>query len=389
MESDLIKSITEAFRKEIEHYQLDRIGFIQTPQAEINFIINHLIIEAEVRKATDPESFRQWRWRVFSAYYEKKGFAAFVKSHIHQPAFTKMVFRLTTSLLSQQRASAPLMTDTDKHLAPTGKTLSWLLSEEHFVELYALHFQENIEIGNTDQLVSHCRKIIQIFPLTTTDILTFLADNNRACWENMCIHLKRLTESVTKVVFRPYKYDTSQDIWTDTCLALKRAIENGKLPLDAKAQEVNAFAIGIIRNKIKAFFRIQKKEGWLLIENWEQDPSLQCNEDDYSEMKNDYSIQESQELANIDTDDENKFRTALACALLSKDDPIHQQLPKGMEDKLKILVAHCVEKLSYEEIALERNSRLSSKELKKETDRLRQEVARVKIKIKEIFKKLS
>lgn len=389
MESNPVNSIAEAFQKEIERYQLDKIGFIGNPREEIIFFIDHYVTKAEARKAVNPELFRQWRQALFSAYYRQKGFAAFVKSHVHQPAFRRMVYKLMIYLLNQRQASEPAKTDTDKYLAPPGKTFSWLLSEEEFIRLYALHFHEHVETDNTEQLTAYCRNIIQIFPHETRDILAFLADDNKECWENMSVHLKNLTESVTKAVFRLYRDDTSHDIWTRTYEALRKALQNGKLPLEANAQEVNAFTRKIIRNQIYVFFRTKQKDPLVLIDNWEEDPSLQNNEGEDHKMQNDSTTKGVPELTDMDPEDEDGVRHALARALLNKDNPIRKQLPEGVEDKLKTLIAQGVEDLSYEEIALEKVGRTSPEKLKREAARLRQDVSRVKIKIKELFRKSS
>lgn len=387
MDRNLVILIAESFQKEIEHYQLDKIGFIQNTRAEIDYLVNHIIVASEARKVVDIDSYRQWRLSVFCAYYQKKKFAAFVQSHLHQTPFSKMVYNLMNNLLIRRFSQSP-RTDTDHFLAPPGKTLSWLLCDEEFVKIYPRYFHNDIQIENTEQLTSYCQNIlIRIFPLSTNDVLTFLSNDYKIHWENLCIRIKNLTETVTKAVIKPYRYDATHDIWTETCFELRKAIQNGNLPLTADAPGVYAYTKGIIRNKIRAFFRAQKKETWLLINDWEQDPSLQISEHYSYEIKDAPIMKEFVELNDIDSEDEYVVRKALAYALYYQDHPIHKELTEGLEDKIEILVSHYVKKLSYEEIALEKICNPTSEELKRETDRLRQDVSRVKIKIKERFKK--
>lgn len=388
MDRNLVISITESFQKEIEHYQLDKIGFIQNTRAETDYLIKHILVEAEIPQITDIESYRQWRLTVFGNYYRKKEFASFVRAHIHQSSFSKMIFNLLSTLLAQRFTRLP-ETDSDHFLAPTGKTVSWLLCEEEFLKLYSQHFHENIRIENTEKLYLYCQHIIvQTFPLSTAEILTCLSNDYKAFWENVCLRLKNLTESVTKTVIQPYRYDAIHDIWTETCFELKKAIQNGNLPLTADAQGVYAYTRGIVRNKVRAFFRVQKKEAWLVIKDWDQEPSLQNSEEYSDDIKDTPSMEEFLDLTDINSEDEYEIRKALAYALYNQDHPYHKQLTEGLEDKVEVLVTHYVKKLSYEEIAFEKFGEQSPEDLKRETDKLRQDVSRVKTKIKERFKKL-
>ena len=387
MDRNLVTLITESFQKEIEHYQLDKIGFIQNRHTETDYLIRHIIHEAEVPKVTDVESYRQCRLIIFSHYYQKKGFVTFVSSHIQQASFSKMVYKLLNSLLAQRFARSP-ETDNDHFLAPSGKTVSWLLCEEEFQKLYSQHFHGNLQIENTEKLYLYCQHIlVQTFPLSTADILTCLANDYKAFWENVCLRLKNLTESVTKTAIQPYRYDAIHDIWTETCYELKKAIQNGNLPLTADAQGVYAYTRGIIRNKIRGFFRTQKKGDWLVMKDWDQELSLLNSEEDCYEIKDTSTMKEFMDLTDIDSEDEYEVRKALAYALYNQDHPNHKQLTEGLEDKIEILVTHYVKKLSYEEIAFEKFGEQSPEELKRETDKLRQDVSRVKTKIKERFKK--
>lgn len=383
MDRNLVILIAESFQKEIEHYQLDKIGFVQNTRAEIDYLVNHIIVASEARKVVDIESYRQWRLSVFGAYYQNKDFAAFVQSHLHQTPFSKMVYNLMNNLLIQRFSHSP-RTDTDHFLAPPGKTLSWLLCDEEFVKIYPRYFSNNIRIENTEQLTSYCQNILtSIFPLSTTDVLTYLSNDYKIHWENLCIRIKNLTETVTKAVIKPYRYDATHDIWTETCFELRKAIQNGNLPLTADAPGVYAYTKGIIRNKIRAFFRTQKKEAWLLLVDLEQDPSFQISEQFSYEINDDPIMNEFVDLSNIDLEDDEVLRNVMSYLLHDQEHPIHQKLTEGLEDKIDILVLHYVKHLSYEEIALGKISNPTTEELIRETARLRKEASRGKIKIKE------
>ena len=93
-------------------------------------------------------------------------------------------------------------------------------------------------------------------------------------------------------------------------------------------------------------------------------------------------------LGNINSEDEYEVRKALSYALYYQDNPVHKQLTEGLEDKIEVLIAHYVRKQSYDEIALEKFGQLPPEQHKREVDKLRQDVSRVKIKLKERFKKI-
>lgn len=99
-------------------------------------------------------------------------------------------------------------------------------------------------------------------------------------------------------------------------------------------------------------------------------------------------MQDFFDLGDINSEDEYEVRKALSYALYYQDNPIHKQLTEGLEDKIEILIAHYVRKQSYEDIAQEKFGNLSPEQHKREVDKLRQDVSRVKIKIKERFKKI-
>ena len=93
-------------------------------------------------------------------------------------------------------------------------------------------------------------------------------------------------------------------------------------------------------------------------------------------------------LQEIDQNNEYEFQIALSCILYDQTHPQHRELTEGMEDKINTLLAHYLKNQSYEEIAKEKYGILSDKDLQKRANKLRQDVSRVKIKIKERFQEI-
>ncbi|MFR3328784.1 MAG: hypothetical protein ACLTSL_01205 [Odoribacter splanchnicus] len=386
MKRELIILLTEAFIKDIERYELDKIGFINDPRRETGLLLR--CVPHPTISFKDAASYRKWCTGILQTYYLKKNFSDFVRNSLQNPLFRKMVYKLMSGILKKRyRYERP--TETDSYLAPPGKTLSYLLCNEDFIVLFTKHFTCGYSFSSPGILHQYCNHLLaQLFPLSEKQILQALVEDKPVYWETVCHRLKILTESVTKTAIKTYKNDTIHDIWTETCLELKEALKSGRIPLSAKAQNVLAYAAGIIKNKIKASFRKQKKDPYLLIENWEQELSLKNSPEFSYEFKEIFNMQDFFDLGDINFEDEYEVRKALSYALYYQDNPIHKQLTEGLEDKIEILIAHYVRKQSYDEIALEKFGRLPQEQHKREVDKLRQDVSRVKIKLKERFKKI-
>lgn len=387
MDRELIILLTEAFIKDIERYELDKIGFINNIRKETDFLLQ--CIPHPTTTFKDIESYRKEYTGILQTYYLKKDFSGFVRNSLQNPMFRKMVYKLMSGILKKRYQYEP-PTDADFYLSPPGKTLSWLLCDEDFTDLFTKYFTCTSSFSSPGTLYRYCTHLLaQLFPLSEEKIIQALVEDKPVYWENVCCQLKILTESVTKTATPIYESNTIHDIWTETCLELKKALKSGRLPLSStKARNVLAYAAGIIKNKIKASIRKQKKDPYLLIENWKQELSLKNSTGFSYELKEIFNMQDFFDSGGLIPEDEYEIRKALSHALYDQDDPIHKQLTEGLEDKIKILIAHYVRKQSYEEIALERSGNLPPEQHKREVDKLRQDVSRVKIKIKERFKKI-
>lgn len=378
-------SLSEILRKENERFKLDKIGFFRNLPLEVEYIIH--TVPSYKKMPESKESYRKWKISLLEEYYEKKNFSDFMSTHLETLSFRKMVFDLFQIILEYRYTHEP-RTEADRHLAPAGETLSYLLCQER-LSFYKCYFNTKLHFNSTQKLQQYCQDISQkIFPLSTADIIDFLKKDNKPCWEKLCIRLKMLTEIVTKNRIQSYYNDTVQDIWTETCFELKKALQNEKLQQDVSAQNVIAYAAGIIQNKIREFFRKQKKEPYQFTENWDQETVL-SNSGMYTRTDIENSARENfVNLKAIDKDNEYEYQMALSCVLYDQAHPQHSCLIQGIEDKINILLAHYLKNQSYEEIAKEKYGSLSDKELQKRANKLRQDVSRVKVKIKERFNEM-
>lgn len=145
---------------------------------------------------------------------------------------------------------------------------------------------------------------------------------------------------------------------------------------------------GIIKNKIKAYFRKQKKDPYLLIENWEQELSLKNSPEFSYEFKEIFNMQDFFNLGDINSEDEYEVRKALSYALYYQDNPVHKQLTEGLEDKIEVLIATMSENNPTTKSLWKNSANCRPEQHKREVDKLRQDVSRVKIKLKERFKKI-
>lgn len=386
MGKEVREILTEILKKEKERYKLDKIGFFRDIPTEADYILSH--VDCGNFTMENVEAYSSWRESVLRAFYADKHFSSFIRSHTGEAAFQKMIRELFLSIL-EYRFTHEQRTEIDRCLAPAGKTLAYLLNEEAYETLYQNYFHSSLRIDSTLELNRYCFGILrERFPLTMEEVIRYLKQDDKKGWENLCARLKTLTESVTKSVIGSYRDDAIHDMWTETCFELRKAILNEKLQGNVEPCGLISYAAGIIRNKIREFFRKQKKEPYLFIEDWERDLSFKDSQWYCHEFKEDSVMKDFLDLKDIDIDDDYEFRMALSCVLYDREHPYHRQLIQGLEDKVDILLAHYVRNQSYEEIAFEKYGPLPEKEMKKKTDKLRQDVSRVKIKIKERFKEI-
>lgn len=70
MKQELTILLTEAFIKDIERYELDKIGFIHDTRRETDFLLQCIPHPTTVFK--DVESYRKWYTGILQTYYLKK-----------------------------------------------------------------------------------------------------------------------------------------------------------------------------------------------------------------------------------------------------------------------------------------------------------------------------
>lgn len=379
------KDIIEILTKECERYHLTEMGFIDPGKLEdeAKSILSKL-------PEAGGESFSKMKHNILREYYRNKGFSNFCREQIKNPRFEKMIFSLLKTHLAQTKRENGL-TDVDKYLAPDNDSLSYGLSKGHFEEIYALDFHPFITFGNPEELEQWCKEIIsRHFPITHEEIIEKMESNDPFVWEKFYIKLKGIAAAICYQMAKTQGDNNTHDLWSDTCLTINKAVTTGTINPPVTAKSIISYAIGIIKNKNREGFRrakeapvqidsIQHKIEESAVDNFFDNPvTLPENFPSHSFRFSNY----------IDTTDKDSVRGYFIVILYNKKHPLHTELIKGVEEKVKKLFLHYIDNLSYEQIVAKYHGEQKGLDLIRHTAQLRQEIKRVKETLLKRYNKL-
>lgn len=372
--------IRELLTKENERFHLVRLGFIKNIEKETSFY-------ASAFPKAEDEDYAGWKHRTLKEYYRSKGFGRFCRSNINNPVFERMILTLMKSHADSLFRNEE-RTQTDKYLAPDMETVSYLLPEKLFQEIYGLNFCNIQAFGNSWELNDFCRQVAKNhFPMEEPRIIGELKENETAYWEKFYKKLKPIASAYCYQMSGTSGDNNTHDIWSDTCVTVNRAVVDGRMkePIDAKA--IISYAVGILKNKNR---EINRKRA-----NTPADiDTLQYKlsaEDENNFFNNPITSPEnftsqSFKISNIiDISDKDMVRKYFVVILYNKEHPLHDKLIKGLEDKVERMFDHYIDGLSYEDIVEKHWGKKTGNELNRHCAQLRQEIKRLKEKLLENY----
>lgn len=383
MDSRLHSDIAEILTRENERFQLVKLGFIKRIEDDISFY-------AERFPRKEGESFSEWKHRTLKEYYREKGFGRFCRENINNPLFEHLVHSIMKRAADKAFRSSE-RSQTDYYLAPDGDTVSYLIPQSLFDELYATSFSNIVAFSNSRELNDFCNEIVkENMPTDENRIIRGMKNNDQSYWGKFFTKLKPITSAFCYQMSGVYGENNVHDIWSDTCVIVNRALVDGKMtePVDAKA--IISYSVGILKNKNR---EISRKR----VTAPEDIDAIQYRltaEDEEKFFNNPVTVPEnfmshSDNLSNyIDLTDKDSVNGYFIVILYNKEHPLHNILTKGLEDKVEKMFEHYIDGLSYEEIVEKHMGKKSGKELVKQCAQLRQEIKRLKGKLLERYDKI-
>lgn len=351
--------------KENERYKLIHLNFFSNLEAEAVFIEENF--NASIL------GFAAWKEVVLAKYYKARDFKSFVKKNKETSLFKSVIKNIFNTELHSM-CKLGVRTETDYYLSIHSDSLSYALQNKMFNDLYLEYFVSGEPNAETaEELYKYCQKIIaRLFPLSEQFIITQLVNNDEFFWNKIYKKMKYLV-NVLNNNYLPSEMSTRDDIWSESCCILNNALRSGKITQPISCGVLFGYAIGIVRNKNKELLRIASKNICNICDDIEKYIMAENKSQNYIDLQY------------IDgMDDEFDF---LAQILYNENHPQHKEFIAGLEDKVDILFAHYLNKMTYEEIVKERrgNRILNEKELRTESAKLRKDVSRLKKVLKERF----
>ena len=366
--------IEEIFTKENERYNLRGLGFFKTPEYEAALCLKEFPL--------DPlESLSSYRERALDNYYRLRGFGLFCREHIREEMFEKGIFIIMKRELVQ-RIKGSTRTDTDKYLAPENDSVSFLLTEKQFQEIYALNFGCIRSTFNTpEELRQYCDSLLNTyFPLEEKSVISEFIKNTTPFWEKFYIKIRPICSAICFRMSGAGFQNFADDFWSDTCVVINRFITSESRPSNLNARSIISYAVGILKNKNRELGRLRRKAN-IDIDNLKykltgEDEELFFNNP--ATLSSNFKSHDFHFSTNIDIQDQYAVRGYFVVILYNEDHPLHNELTEGLQDKITNLFLHYIDGISYEEIVHRNKGNITEKEMAKEAARLRQEIKRVK-----------
>lgn len=343
--------IQEFLVKDDENYHLIPLGFIHDLEEEVSFLLH-------LDKQLSFTTFPKWKQRLMTRYYEERQFARFVRENIGNPLFIENIREKAQNMVETKYREKKGKSDVDIYLNPDKESFAYLLPNDLFLNYYYRYFTPEITLTTPTELYYYCQHITDtLFPLSCKEILELV--NNA-------------TPSICNKIFRWLKkmirqdFPDRDDLLHEVYIAFIEAIREKRFATPNDPHTVRNYVIGIIKNKYHNAYSLRKK---VIFEN-EQIDILQPFQDP---SENEEQLIRNEKVLNL---------------LQNPTHPLHNELFRGIEEKIDLLTLHFLDGLSYEEIALRKYGQLTPEKLKKAINKFRQDICRVKAPLRSRLEKI-
>lgn len=375
--------LAEVVRKECEQYRLIEFGLLHSVEEGVALLQSQFPSSA-VEEETSFPSFYARRKKALNRFYSRVRFADFLMSQGRSAAFGRFLFFFQQRLLIQIRETHPFPT-IDKELAIPTRTVAFKLSKE-MAESYRERLLQKIEKVKFPAEMKKCCRcfLVARFPLKWPGLLEQLKKPDEAYWLEIYKLVKKLAERVTTRLYpaTPYKKEIEQDTWADASLFLQEKLTTGPLPALESALHFRRYILSVCKYKCyEAERRNQMRQVVWEPDGVEEELIAELTEEEPDEAG-------ETRWDDIDPLDNVAVSRALTAVLWDRIEPWYGQLTEGQEEKVRILFLRYVSGQSYAEIVRQRHGILSPQKARKEEAKLRQEVVRIRKRLKQRFIRL-
>lgn len=372
--------LTEVIIKECEQYRLIEFGLLRSIEEGVDLLQSQFPSSAAMEGIAFASFYAQ-RKKALNRFYTRIRFADFLRSRGRSAAFGRFLFFFQQRMLAQMRKAYPFPT-LDKELAHPARTVAFKLSGG-MAESYRERLVRKIEkVCFPGEIETCCRRLLEVrFPLKWPELLTQLKKEDEAYWLEIYELIKKLAERVVTCLCQStrYKREIEQDTWTDAFLFLQEKLTAGLLPEWESALHFRRYIFSVC--KYKCYEAIRRNQMMKVV--WEPN---RVEEGLMSELAEEESGEEEENRwDDIDPLDNAAVSRALTAVLWDRIEPWYSRLTEGQEEKVRLLFLRYVSGKSYAEIVRQQAGTLPAEKARKEETKLRQEVVRIRKRLKQRF----
>lgn len=373
--------LTEMVRKECEQYRLVEFGLLNSVEEGVDILLS-VLPPGTIGQACSFSSFPLWRGKALNRFYSKIRYSDFLRSRCCSAEFIRFLYFFQQRLLVEirRRYHQPTL---DNDLALPPRTIAFKLSprmQEEHRERLVLKVQR---LKSAGEMQMCCRCFLKNhFPLDWPTLVKRLKKEDESYWQELYCLIKKLAGSVTLRLYPSLQYrrEIEQDTWSDASLFLREKVRAGDLSLWENALHFRHYILRICVNKCHEAGRYNRMKNMV----WETDQIPFCLEEEIDEGGKGETENE-EKWADIDPEDNAAVSRALTAVLWDRTEPWYSRVTEGQEEKVRILFLRYVSGKSYAEIVRMQRGMVPPEQARKEENKLRQEVVRIRKLLKQRF----
>lgn len=336
--------IEEIVIKQCERYALEDSGFVSDRQAMVSELSS-----AMLPKGCSLKEFAEWKERLLTDWYSRKGFAQFFRRKAYKHCMIKMVKRLLQSMLSAIQRRQTEATIDDELKVEKGRTVAFKLSSSLFSKSYKEICCNGALFVSPGQLEMSCMEQMQsLFPLEYASLYERLTVKDDEFWEEIW----RLVHRFVRFLVQEKSHEDEEavkEVCMETMISVQEQLNRGRLAQIASARHLLNSLQMTARNKFHEWLRIEGKRSQEVLLEDEDWQGLECSD---SAMWGAEKLDEQFGYL-LDVNEKNEYD--VCCALVDVlnygHGPVYEELVRGMTDVAQAISMLYVENKRYEEIA--------------------------------------
>lgn len=328
----------------------------------------HRLCDIQTEELTIIEDFAKWRDRLFTLFYNQINFAQILRNSDNEVVIYPMIYKILKGEVAEM-ANLNTKTTIDDELKISKlkrsrskysekRSVAYKLSQQMYEEVYPDIINESAFIPSSKILINRCQSICSsLFPLAYPALVERLRSKDNEFWAEMIDVVKNFAMLLFyNAGITESREDGVSDFSMDCVEVLRKQSELGDLATKDSASHLLHSIQTTCRNKWreyqrrynrdKKYFETKEDEKW---SRMAEDSNL-----NYEEMTNNrYDALEELDLLGVDTRNNYEVSCAVLHLLLHPDSQFYKMLVGKKEADVNILVWHTLDKMSYDEIAIQ------------------------------------